>query len=145
MNGYDYGTPDMNTYNGGGVQSGNRQGMGMNSPQGYTANKSDAGSAITGIGGGLLSTIGGFATANPYLVIGGAIQLFGSVFGSLFAPEPELTPEQKHFERLTTHYRNLGKKTNLANGILKMYAPKAKPMKIPNTWAEDTGDTGGMY
>jgi len=138
MNGYDYGTPNTNTQ---GMQPDNRQGMGMNS----RSYQPSAGQTAQGIGGGALSAIAGFATANPYLVIGGAIQLFGSVFGSLFAPEPELTPEQKHFERLTTHYRNLGKKTNLANGILKMYAPKAKPMKIPNTWAEDTGDTGGMY
>jgi len=141
MNGYDYGTPNVNTQ---GAPKEYMQGMGMNSP-GYTDTKKNIGSAISGAGTGLLSAVGGFATVNPYLVIGGAIQIFGSVFSSLFAPEPELTPEQKYFERMTKHYRELGKKTNLANGILKMYAPKAKPMKISNTWLKDSGDTGGVY
>ncbi len=138
MGDFDYGTPDTNVAGAGTLNS--RQGMGLNSP-GYTVNKKVAGSAITGAGQGLLSSIGGFATANPYLVIGGAIQIFSSVFSAMFSPEIELTPEQKRFERMTKHYRDLGKRTGLANGILRLYAPKAKPLKTADAWVkyEDTG------
>ena len=100
------------------------------------------------LGGGALTSIIGFATLNPGLIIGGAVQLLGGVLSSMFRPKRDKSAQEVFFDRQTKFYTELGRKTNMANGILRMYgssnqldtSPSALIKKYPY---KSEGEFGG--